>query len=265
MVLWPPRWGGAVAPPWPGLAWRRRALACAAVAAMVVGLLDPDHALALLQLKHWFTSIDESVTAFQSWKSGKDCYEWDGIHSGAHTGHVISLDLGDRGLETDHLDHVLFELTSLRHLHLGGNNFNLSEIPSTGFERLTSLTHLNLSNCNFAGQVPAYSIGQLTKLVSLNISFTPELTELFNDGYRFSGDITYLGQLMLPNLTALVANLTRLRELHLGWVYMLGQGEEWCNGLAKHTLDLRVLSLPFCFLSSPICGPLDRLHSLSTI
>jgi Leucine-rich repeat (LRR) protein len=168
-------------------------------------------------------------------------------------------------LETDHLDHVLFELTSLRHLHLGGNNFNLSEIPSTGFERLTSLTHLNLSNCNFAGQVPAYSIGRLTKLVSLDISVTPELTELFANGYRFSGDITYLGQLILPNLTALVANLTHLRELHLGWVYMLGQGEEWCNGLAKHTLDLRVLSLPFCFLSSPICGPLARLHSLSKL
>ncbi|KAF7013843.1 unnamed protein product [Triticum aestivum] len=225
----------------------------------------PDEALALLRLKLSFTASDESVVAFQSWKASTDCCSWEGIHCSGTSGHVISLDLGDRGLESNHLHSVLFDLTSLRCLNLGGNNFSLSKIPSTGFEKLTSLTHLNLSNSNFAGQVPAYSIGRLTDLVSLDLSFNSEIIELFDAGYVVYGDWTNLHQLTLPNFTALVANLTNLEELHLGMIDMFVQGDEWCNALAKYTPNLRVLSLPFCWLTGPICGSLAGLQSLSIV
>ncbi|VAI68868.1 unnamed protein product [Triticum turgidum subsp. durum] len=219
-------------------------------------------ASALLRLKRSFTTTDESVAAFHSWKVGTDCCRWEGIRCGATSGHVTSLDLRDRGLESDHLDHVLFELNSLRYLNLGGNDFSLSEIPSTGFEQLTRLTHLNLSNSKFAGQVPAYSIGCLTNLVCLDLSSYYEITEWYDHTHMIR---VYFDQLILPNLTALVANLTSLRELHLGWVDMSGQGEKWCSALANYTPNLRVLSLPFCSLSSPICGSLVGLQSLSMV
>ncbi|XP_044957168.1 receptor like protein 22-like [Hordeum vulgare subsp. vulgare] len=225
----------------------------------------PDQASALLRLKRSFTTTDESVAAFQSWKAGTDCCSWEGIRCGATSGRVTSLDLGDCGLQSDHLDHVIFELTSLRYLNLGGNDFSLSEIPSTGFEQLTMLTHLNLSTCNFSGQVPAYGIGRLMSLVSLDLSFQYEIIELFDTGFAFSGDFTYDGQLMLSNFTALVANLTSLEELRLSWLDMSDQGDKWCNALAKYTPNLRVLSLPFCSLSSPICGSLASLQSLSVV
>uniref|UniRef100_A0ACD5Y636 Uncharacterized protein n=1 Tax=Avena sativa TaxID=4498 RepID=A0ACD5Y636_AVESA len=220
----------------------------------------PDQSSALLRLRRSFATTNRSVTAFRSWKAGMDCCHWEGIRCGAG-GRVTSLDLGDRGLESGHLDPVLFQLTSLRYLNLGGNDFNLSEIPSNGFEQLTKLTHLNLSTSYLAGQVPAHSIGRLTDLVSIDLSLPSQLQELFDNGYIDNGYPTYT----LPNLTALVANLTSLRELHLRWVDMSGQGEEWCNGLAKYTPNLRVLSLPFCFLSSTICGSLAALHSLSVL
>lgn len=124
---------------------------------------------------------------------------------------MIWLDLGDCGLESNSLDPVLFKLTSLEYLNLGGNDFNESEIPSAGFERLSKLTHLNLSSSNFAGQVPVQSIGQLHSLVSLDISFSSDLIELFDHGYLINP-----WQMDLPNLTALVANLSRLEELRLG-------------------------------------------------
>jgi hypothetical protein len=53
---WTPPWlrrrgaGGAVVPPWPGLAWRRRALACAAMAAMVVPICSTTVSAPLLLL-----------------------------------------------------------------------------------------------------------------------------------------------------------------------------------------------------------------------
>ncbi|XP_037419349.1 receptor-like protein 7 [Triticum dicoccoides] len=225
----------------------------------------PDQASALLHLKRSFTTTDVSAAAFRSWRAGTDCCHWEGIRCGATNGRVTSLDLGDRGLESDHLDHVLFQLTSLRYLNLGGNNFSLSKIPSIGFEKLTRLTHLNLSISNFAGQVPVYSIGCLTDLISLDLSFYSEITELFDTGFMYGADLTYNWQPILPNITALVANLTSLEELHLSWVDMSDQGDKWCDALAKYMPNLRVLSLPFCLLSSPICGSLAGLHSLSVL
>uniref|UniRef100_K3XS53 Disease resistance R13L4/SHOC-2-like LRR domain-containing protein n=1 Tax=Setaria italica TaxID=4555 RepID=K3XS53_SETIT len=52
-----------------------------------------------------------------------------GVVCGDDDGYVISLDLGDRGLESSALDHVIFSLTSLRYLDLALNDFNGSQLP----------------------------------------------------------------------------------------------------------------------------------------
>ena len=214
----------------------------------------PDQVSPLFWLKHSFTVTNKSALAFQSWKAGTDCCHWEGIRCAATSGRVTSLDLGDCGLKSDYLNYVLFELTSIRYLNLGGNNFSYSEIPPTGFEQLTRLTHLNLSNSNFAGQVPAYSIGRLTDLVSLDLSFYSEITDLFNDGYMATSDWTYPWQLTLPDLTTLVANLTCLVELHLGSVDMSDQGDKWCNALAKYFLRLKLLVSKMVVSTNSVCS-----------
>ncbi|XP_048562052.1 receptor-like protein 7 [Triticum urartu] len=224
----------------------------------------PDQALALLRLKRSFSASNHSYIAFRSWKAGTDCCRWEGIGCHASTSHVTSLDLGDCGLESRSLDPAVFELTTLRNLNLGGNDFHMSEMPFVGFERLTMLTHLNLSTSNFSGQVP-HSIGDLTNLVSLDLSFRFEFFELLGYGYWFHVDSSNPGQLLLSNLTTLVANLGNLRELHLSFVDLSSEGEEWCTALARYTPNLRVLSMPYCKLSSAICGSLSCLHFIRVI
>ncbi|KAF7035274.1 hypothetical protein CFC21_046186 [Triticum aestivum] len=113
---------------------------------------SPDQASALLWLKQSFSATNHSTAAFLSWKAGWDCCRWEGVRCRGATGRVASLNLGDRGLESPNLDLLLFELSSLRYLNLARNDFRMSEIPSAGFERLTKLTHLNLSATNFSGQ-----------------------------------------------------------------------------------------------------------------
>ncbi|KAG0536421.1 hypothetical protein BDA96_03G062400 [Sorghum bicolor] len=235
----------------------------AVAVAQVVPCLH-DQETALLRLKRSFTATADSMTAFQSWKVGTDCCGWAGVHCGDADGRVTSLDLGDWGLESAGIDLALFDLTSLRYLDLSWNNFNTLELPSVGFERLTNLTTLNLSNANFSGQVPD-NIGRLTNLVSLDLSVSLELQEIPGVGYTIN---TKMGddimQLAMLNFTSFLANLGSLRELDLGYVD-LSQSADWCDALSMNTPNLRVLKLPFCGLSSPICGTLSTLHSLSVI
>ncbi|CAL4965437.1 unnamed protein product [Urochloa decumbens] len=136
----------------------------------------PDQAAALLRLKRSFTVTNYSAIAFRSWRAGTDCCRWMGVRCGYNGGLVTFLDLGGRGLKSGGLEPALFDLTSLRYLNLASNDFNGSQLPSTGFERLTELTHLNLSTSSFSGQVPN-GIGHLTNLVSLDLSTNFEFTE----------------------------------------------------------------------------------------
>ncbi|PUZ58168.1 hypothetical protein GQ55_5G488600 [Panicum hallii var. hallii] len=220
--------------------------------------------MALLQLKRSFTATADSITAFRSWKVSTDCCGWAGVHCGDADGHVTSLDLGSWGLESASLDPALFDLTFLRYLNLGGNNFNLSELPSIGFERLTNLTSLNLPNCNFSGQVP-YNIGCLTNLISLDLSVSFKIVELADetDRYIIVGHHN-IGRLAVTNFTSLVANLGSLRVLNLGGLD-LSQSTDWCDALSMYARNLRVLRLPFCDIDGPICGTFSALHSLSVI
>jgi Leucine-rich repeat (LRR) protein len=177
---------------------------------------------------------------------------------------VTSLDLGDCGLESGGLSPALFELTSLRYLNLGGNDFNGSQLPATGFERLTELTHLNLSSSSFSGEIPV-GVGRLSNLVSLDLSSAFHILDLADDGYRFSWASSSPGLVEL-NLGSLIANLSSLLELRLGFVDLSNYGgDEWCDALANCTPNLQVLSLPFCYLQGPISGSFSRLSSLVLI
>ncbi|BAS70521.1 Os01g0160600 [Oryza sativa Japonica Group] len=230
----------------------------------------PDQAAALLRLKRSFAVTSNSVTAFRSWRAGTDCCGWEGVGcaagAGANNGRAVtSLHLGDWGLESAGIDPALFELTSLEYLNLAYNNFGGSKIPSDGFERLIRLTHLNLSSSGFTGQVPA-SIGNLTSLVSLDLSTYFMIVEIPDDAYE-----TLISQtansiwLIEPNFETFISKLTNLRDLHLGYVDMSNSGAQWCDALANSSPNLQVISLPFCSISGPICRSLSLLQSLAAL
>ncbi|PAN09715.1 hypothetical protein PAHAL_2G046600 [Panicum hallii] len=125
----------------------------------------PDQASSLLQLKASF--IGDNLP---SWQAGTDCcHHWEGVTCGMALGRVISLDLGEFDLMSSRLDPALFNLTSLRNLSLAFNDFSGALLPASGFEQLTDIIHLNLSDTNFGFQIPI-GIACLKKLVTLDLS-----------------------------------------------------------------------------------------------
>ncbi|KAH9715637.1 LRRNT 2 domain-containing protein [Citrus sinensis] len=126
------------------------------------------------------------------------------------------------------------------------NSFRLSNdsvFPSTKLKpqsefhsllRIPNLTHLNLSQGGFAGEIPI-EISSLTRLVTLDLSGLE---------HRL--------------------NLTELRELHLDRIDLSASGTEWCKALS-FLPNLQVLSLSGCDLSGPINHYLAKLRSLSVI
>ncbi|XP_062201139.1 receptor-like protein 6 [Phragmites australis] len=223
-----------------------------------------DQASALLRLKRSFATTNESTMAFRSWRAGTDCCGWAGVRCGDAEGRVASLDLGNCRLESGGLDPALFDLTSLENLNLAYNDFNGSQLPSSGFEHLTKLTHLNLSSSSFSGPAPT-SIGSLTNLVSLDLSTGFETTELLSNGYVLHVDSNLGSRLIVQNIETLIANLINLTKLHLGRVDLSNIETHWCNVLAKSCPKLQVLSLPYSRLSGSICSSLHSLHSLVVI
>nr|XP_025878744.1 receptor-like protein 7 [Oryza sativa Japonica Group] len=232
---------------------------------------SPDQATALLQLKRSFTVNTASATAFRSWRAGTDCCHWAGVRcddddndaaaSGSTGRRATSLDLGGRGLQSGGLDAAVFSLTSLGYLNLGGNDFNASRLPAVGFERLTELTHLNISPPSFTGQIPA-GIGRLTNLVSLDLSTLFYVINQEDDRADIMAPSFPNWGFWKVDFLRLVANLDNLRELYLGFVYMSNGGEGWCNALVNSTPKDQVLSLPFCKISGPICQSLFSLPYL---
>ncbi|KAG8046019.1 hypothetical protein GUJ93_ZPchr0008g13976 [Zizania palustris] len=173
--------------------------------------------------------------------AGTDCCRlWEGVRCGHGDGRVTSLDLGGRGLESAGLDTSLFHLSSLEYLDLAYNDFNVSQLPSDGFERLSKLTHLNLSSSSFSGEIPI-AIGRLTNLLSLDLSTSFEIVELDGDGYIIYHHTKSDARLLMPNFEYLISNLINLRELHLGFVDLSDNGVKWCNLIAKSSpkLELR--------------------------
>ncbi|CAL4911136.1 unnamed protein product [Urochloa decumbens] len=224
----------------------------------------PDQASALLALKHSFNTTNGDSTTFQSWVAGTDCCSWDGVRCDRRDGCVTYLDLGGRQLQSSGLEPALFGLSSLNHLDLSGNDFNNSQIPATGFERLTELRYLNLSNTNFAGSVPA-GISHLKNLVYLDLSTSFYVVDFDNENHVMYYTSDSIWQLSVPKLDTLLADLTNLEELHLGMVDLSSNGPQWCDYVARLSPKLQVLSLPYCSLSGSICKSLSSLRSLRVI
>ncbi|KAL3321390.1 hypothetical protein AABB24_039155 [Solanum stoloniferum] len=129
----------------------------------------------------------------------RDCCSWDGVICDEMTGHVIELDLGSSGLVgTIDSNSSLFQLSHLQRLDLSMNNFSNSHI-SPEFGNFSSLTHLDLSDSYFSGQIPS-EISHLSKLHSLSLSGTGSL------------------QLVAHDFKLLLQNLTQLRELDLDFI-----------------------------------------------
>ncbi|KAL6848140.1 hypothetical protein ACP4OV_022268 [Aristida adscensionis] len=228
-----------------------------------------DQASALLRLKRsfsnrgWGVVPPGSICTLTSWRVGTDCCGWEGVRCGDDDGLVTTLDLGGCGLESGALHPALFDLTSLRYLDLAWNSFNGSELPGLGFEQLTQLIHLNLSDCEFLGPIPE-GIKHLHKLVSLDLSSKNFLLDIYREIMMRSPWLPQFG-LVEPNIGSLLANHSNLKELHLGRVDLSGNGAAWCNAIADSTPQLQVLSLPYTGLQGPICVSLSSIHSLTVV
>ncbi|KAK6269522.1 hypothetical protein POUND7_006627 [Theobroma cacao] len=142
----------------------------------ITQLCSPEEAAALIQFKTSFSideyssgECDESYPKTNSWKEGSDCCSWDGVTCDNIKGQVIGLDLSCSQLYGSiPFNSSLFHLPHLQKLNLAFNNFNYSEMSSK-FSGFASLMYLNLSDSNFAGEVPS-QISHLSKLVSLDLS-----------------------------------------------------------------------------------------------
>ncbi|KAM6579327.1 hypothetical protein CsatA_003101 [Cannabis sativa] len=164
----------------------------------------PYTSFALLQLKQEIvfgsTFGDSNTYKMKSWMEGKDCCEWDGVTCSTITGHLIGLDLSFSSLQGPlSSNSSLFSLRQLQRLNLAYNDFSPSKIPSS-FAQLSRLTHLNLSNSVFSGQMP-YEITLLFNMISLDLS-----------------DNEMSLSLLYSTTTKLAQNMTKLEELHLDYV-----------------------------------------------
>ncbi|KAI3748826.1 hypothetical protein L6452_12203 [Arctium lappa] len=105
-----------------------------------------------------------------NWNTSIDCCNWDGVTCNHFTGDVIGLNLSCGMLRgTIYPNSTLFNLPRLQRLNLAFNDFIDSQLPREIGRFSDSLTHLNISQCGFTGQVPS-DILRLSKLVSLDLS-----------------------------------------------------------------------------------------------
>ncbi|KAG2686058.1 hypothetical protein I3760_10G158200 [Carya illinoinensis] len=204
----------------------------------------------LLKLNNSLDFDLASSTRLRHWNQSSDCCQWQGVHCSSE-GRVTGLDLSNESISGGlHNSSSLFSLQYLQNLSLAYNKFNYSQFPS-GFNKLTNLRHLNLSNAGFAGQIPI-ELSRLRRLVILDLStlYFPGIPPL---------------KLENPNLEMLVQNFTELIELHLDGVNISEQGDEWCGALSSSLKNLTVLSLSNCNLLGPLNPSLLKLQSLSSI
>ncbi|CAB4315237.1 unnamed protein product [Prunus armeniaca] len=125
----------------------------------------------LLQLKNSLQFDSAKSKKLVQWKNGSDYCSWEGVS--CKDGCVSHLDLSSESISGG-LDNssALFDLQYIENLNLAYNNFNNTQIPPE-FDKLTSLSNLNLSNAGFAGQVPI-EISNLT-------SGDPRIKELIKE------------------------------------------------------------------------------------
>ncbi|PRQ42886.1 putative leucine-rich repeat-containing, plant-type, leucine-rich repeat domain, L [Rosa chinensis] len=203
----------------------------------------------LLQLKNSLNFEPALSTKLVKWNNVSDYCSWEGVS--CKGGCVTHLDLSWESISGG-LDNssALFGLQYIEHLNLANNNFNYTPIPPK-FNKLASLSYLDLSNAGFAGQIPI-EISHLTRLVILDLS-------------TFYLPGTPVLQLEHPDLNMLIGNLSEIIELHLDGVNISAQGAHWGQAISSSLPKLRVLSLSSCNLLGPIDVSLLKLQSLSEI
>ncbi|XP_057797392.1 receptor-like protein 7 [Salvia miltiorrhiza] len=203
----------------------------------------------LLQLKDELSFNYPVSTKLVRWNETDECCKWPGVECDV-AGYVVSLQLDNEFIYGGMTDSSsLFRLVHLQKLNLAYNYFDNTPIPK-GIQNLTYLTHLNLSDAGFGGQVPA-EISSLRRLVCLDIS---------------NGYLRPLSP-ELPNLEMLVQNLTGLRELYLDRVNVTSSHErrKWSHIISSYLPNLTALSMSLCGLSGPLAKSFWQLHSLSIL
>ncbi|KAL1542432.1 receptor-like protein 31 [Salvia divinorum] len=208
----------------------------------------------LLQLRDELIFDSSLSTKLVRWNESDECCKWRGVECDA-SGYVLSLQLDDEAISGGVGDSSsLFRFEYLQKLNLAYNDFDYTDHIPKGIGNLTYLTHLNLSNAGFVGQVPA-EISSLKRLVSLDIS-----------DYNCWTHGEFLS-LEYPNLEMLVRNLTGLRVLYLDCVNITSfhEREKWSHIVSSHLPNLTALSLNRCSLSGPLARSFWKLHSLSIL
>nr|GEX59968.1 leucine-rich repeat-containing protein [Tanacetum cinerariifolium] len=210
---------------------------------------------ALLLFKHNLSYINDlllndfcrhSYPITVNWNTSTDCCNWNGVTCDDSTGDVIGLDVSCGLLKgTIHPNSSLFNLPHLQRLNLAYNRFDDSEIPSEIGRFSNSLTHLNLFDCGFSGQVPT-DITFLHKLVSLDLSSNYNLKfrqDVFINMFR---NFTHLEELSLEavNISSVLPDRlnisSSLKLLNLQHTEMKGKLPHYIFNLhSLETLDLR--------------------------
>ncbi|KAK2647175.1 hypothetical protein Ddye_022370 [Dipteronia dyeriana] len=193
----------------------------------------------------------------ESWKleggnSSVDCCLWDGVKCDEETGHVIKLDISSSCLSgTINSTTTLFYLVHLQWLSLAYNHFNYSEIPAT-INKLSRLSHLNLSHSHISGQIPPQLL-DLPNLVSLDLSYNYVIKVPGNEPHYLE-----LGESSLQNL---VEKLTNLKVLNLDVVSIPSPIPHILTNLSS----LTYLSLQHCGLQGEFPNKIFQLPNLSVL
>ncbi|XBI16039.1 hypothetical protein VPH35_058363 [Triticum aestivum] len=234
----------------------------------------PDQAASLLQLKRSFYNPNLS-----SWQHGTDCCRWEGVGCNRASGQVITLDLGDRNLQSiSGLSPALFNLTSLRNLSLSekiilSENSISGNVPQflTDFSSLSTLDlryndferqSIDLSwNPRLSGHLPIFPEENSLELLHLiDTNFTVSITNSFVN-LKFLASLALSMGEVVDGTIALISKLPSLQSLTLH-----GSGSEkpnfsWIGNLER----LRYLDLEHYNLSSPIPSWVRNLTSLTSL